>query len=193
MSETAHVLVHRNRQPEATGDMDKKDLLHQLDELAGLEEHRSFELILPRRKVKVFDPIGAFDAFVAGFAAALCRRLWLPVCLLWAHAAGCIAVSDRAIRNPNKSQLMDFLLQEELQPDLLDETYLALPAETDGEVSGHDVRRRTLTHVFAGLELGAGLELDAECSAASLPAALALERHMAVRRIFSTSPICIRP
>ena len=76
--------------------------------------------------MKVFDPVGAFDSFVSGFAAALCRRLPLPVCLLWAHAAGCVTVSDPGVarrhrlkvphaRIPNKSEVVDFLVQEEVR------------------------------------------------------------------------------
>ena len=88
----------------------------------------TIELILPRRKVKVFDPIGAFDSFVGGFVAALCQRMGLPVCLLWAHAAGCLTIADRGgqgdarrqrekvphARIPNKAELVDFLVLHEL-------------------------------------------------------------------------------
>jgi sugar/nucleoside kinase (ribokinase family) len=71
--------------------------------LSALQEEAPPRVVLlPSRKVKVVDPIGAADAFVAGFMAALCHGLCPEQGLLWGDAAGnlCKSSSSHASTPP---------------------------------------------------------------------------------------------
>lgn len=55
------------------------------------EAARDLELVVPRRTHDIVDVIGAADASVGGFVAALCRGLSATQAMLWAHASGSLS------------------------------------------------------------------------------------------------------
>ena len=65
----------------------------------------------PPFKVAAVDTLGAGDAFIAGFAAALVEGLAPPHCMRWAAAAGAIATTRPGVFQalPNRAQLRKIL------------------------------------------------------------------------------------